>query len=117
MPELPEVETTRRGIAPHVTGRTVQQVVVREARLRWPVPGTLVRQLPGLTVTGVGRRGKYLLLETSAGTALAHLGMSGSLRLVDAQAPPAPHDHVDLASAQEGRPRGNLGRDQHRQAL
>jgi formamidopyrimidine-DNA glycosylase len=96
MPELPEVETTRRGIAAHVTGRTVQRVMVREARLRWPVPRALVRQLPGLSITRVGRRGKYLLLETPAGTALAHLGMSGSLRLVDASAPPAPHDHVDI---------------------
>jgi formamidopyrimidine-DNA glycosylase len=96
MPELPEVETTRRGIAPHLTGRTVARVAVRDGRLRWPVPRALALQLPGLTVTGVGRRGKYLLLETSAGTALAHLGMSGSLRLVDAQVPPTPHDHVDI---------------------
>jgi len=97
MPELPEVETTRRGIAPHVTGRTVARVLVREPRLRWPVPHTLIEQLPGLTITHVGRRGKYLLLETPAGTVLAHLGMSGSLRLVEAGAPPALHDHVDIA--------------------
>lgn len=96
MPELPEVETTRRGIAPHIIGCTVERIVVREARLRWPVPGALIRQLPGLTITDVGRRGKYLLLETTAGTVLAHLGMSGSLRLVDAETPPAPHDHVDI---------------------
>jgi formamidopyrimidine-DNA glycosylase len=96
MPELPEVETTRRGIAPHVTGRTVARVVVRESRLRWPVPPALVRQLPGMTITGVARRGKYLLFEFPAGTAVAHLGMSGSLRLIDAGAPPATHDHVDI---------------------
>jgi formamidopyrimidine-DNA glycosylase len=96
MPELPEVETTRRGIAPHVTGRTVACVLVREPRLRWPVPRTLIEQLPGLTISRVGRRGKYLLLETGAGTALVHLGMSGSLRLVEAGTAPATHDHVDI---------------------
>jgi formamidopyrimidine-DNA glycosylase len=96
MPELPEVETTRRGIAPHVTGRTVVRVLVREPRLRWPVPGELIEQLPCQTITSVGRRGKYLLLETAAGTALVHLGMSGSLRLIDADTLPETHDHVDI---------------------
>jgi formamidopyrimidine-DNA glycosylase len=96
MPELPEVETTRRGIAPHITGRTVARVLVREPRLRWPVPLELIRQLPGQTITAVGRRGKYLLLETAAGTVLAHLGMSGSLRLIDAENRPGTHDHVDI---------------------
>jgi len=99
MPELPEVETTRRGIAPHITGRTVARVLVREPRLRWPVPLELVEQLTGQTIVTVGRRGKYLLLETAAGTALAHLGMSGSLRLIEADIPPGTHDHVDIVFA------------------
>jgi len=96
MPELPEVETTRRGIAPHVTGRIVSRVLVREPRLRWPVPGALIEQLPGQVIVGVRRRGKYLLLETTAGTALVHLGMSGSLRLIKTETPPGTHDHVDI---------------------
>jgi len=99
MPELPEVETTRRGIAPHTTGRTVARVLVRQPRLRWPVPSTLIEQLPGQAIASVGRRGKYLLLETAAGTALVHLGMSGSLRLVEADTPPGTHDHVDIVFA------------------
>jgi formamidopyrimidine-DNA glycosylase len=96
MPELPEVETTRRGIAPHVTGRTVARLLVREPRLRWPVPHELVEQLPGQSILAVGRRGKYLLLETAAGTVIVHLGMSGSLRLIEADAKPGLHDHLDI---------------------
>ena len=96
MPELPEVETTRRGIAPHCVGRSVKQVIVRDARLRWPVPDELAPSLVGLTVTGVDRRAKYLLLRTNAGSALVHLGMSGSLRVVPADAPPGKHDHIDI---------------------
>jgi formamidopyrimidine-DNA glycosylase len=96
MPELPEVETTRRGIAPAVTGRVVQRVVVRDRRLRWPVPATLERQLPGGRITAVGRRAKYLLLDTDHGTALIHLGMSGSLSVVPCDTPPSAYDHVDL---------------------
>jgi formamidopyrimidine-DNA glycosylase len=97
MPELPEVETTRRGIAPHVTGRVVRAVVVRDARLRWPVPAArFQRELVGQRVDVVTRRGKYLLLSTSAGTLILHLGMSGSLRLVSAAEPPQKHDHVDI---------------------
>ena len=95
MPELPEVETTRRGIAPHLEGRRVVEVLVREPRLRWPVPET-VAMLVGQRVLGVERRGKYLLLRTGAGTAIMHLGMSGSLRIVAAGEPPGVHDHVDL---------------------
>mgnify|MGYP001812885080 FL=1 len=96
MPELPEVETTRRGIAPHITGRTVRRVVVRDRRLRWPVPRRLAEELTGQVIDHVGRRAKYLLLETDTGTAILHLGMSGSLKLVDSSKPPAKHDHVDL---------------------
>jgi len=96
MPELPEVETTRRGIAPHVTGHRVREVIVRQPRLRWPVPKALARKLAGLTIDAVERRGKYLLLRTTAGTAILHLGMSGSLRIVDATVAPETHDHLDL---------------------
>lgn len=96
MPELPEVETTRRGIAPALTGRRVTAVVVREPRLRRPVPPALARELPGQRVETVTRRGKYLLLGTRSGTVILHLGMSGSLRILAGDAPPGRHDHVDL---------------------
>ena len=96
MPELPEVETTRRGIAPHLVGRSVKRVVVREPRLRWPVPDHLNRILRGATFTEAGRRAKYLLLDTDRGTLMVHLGMSGSLRIMPADAPPLFHDHVDI---------------------
>lgn len=97
MPELPEIETTRRGIAPYVTGQTVTAVIVREPRLRWRVPPMLARELRGQTITGVERRGKYLLLRTASGTAILHLGMSGSLRLVPSTTRPEKFDHLDLA--------------------
>ena len=96
MPELPEVETTRRGIEPHVLGRTVVALEVHEPRLRWLVPETLAAQLVGQRVERAGRRAKYLLLELTRGTLLWHLGMSGSLRVLPADAPPGLHDHVDL---------------------
>ncbi|HKJ77014.1 MAG TPA: bifunctional DNA-formamidopyrimidine glycosylase/DNA-(apurinic or apyrimidinic site) lyase [Gammaproteobacteria bacterium] len=96
MPELPEVETTRRGIAPHLEGRRIVRVIVREPRLRWPVDPELPAILEGQTVHAVGRRAKYLLLATDAGTVLLHLGMSGSLRLVPAGTAPGRHDHLDL---------------------
>lgn len=99
MPELPEVETTRRGIEPFVAGARVERVVVRDARLRWPVPAALARELPGQRIRGAGRRGKYLLLEAESGTVLIHLGMSGSLSVVPARTEPVPHDHVDLVLA------------------
>jgi formamidopyrimidine-DNA glycosylase len=95
MPELPEVETTRRGIEPQVTGFRVKRLSVREPRLRWPVPAELAA-IEGRTVRAVTRRGKYLLLDTTAGTALVHLGMSGSLRLSQPGEPLKKHDHVCL---------------------
>lgn len=95
MPELPEVETTCRGIAPHTEGRTVSKVVVRQPKLRWPVPESL-QDLVGQTVKQVSRRAKYVLLEAETGTVMLHLGMSGSLRIVDAEQAPDKHDHVDL---------------------
>lgn len=96
MPELPEVEITRRGIAPFVEHRTVTGVVVRERRLRWPVPHDLAQRLSGHTVLRVLRRGKYLLFDCGHGWLIVHLGMSGSLRVVDAGTSPQPHEHVDF---------------------
>jgi formamidopyrimidine-DNA glycosylase len=97
MPELPEVETTLRGIAPHLDGRRVTGLVVRDRRLRWPVAPGLEARLAGQPVLGVTRRAKYLILTCGTGSAILHLGMSGSLRLVPADAPPGPHDHLDIA--------------------
>ena len=96
MPELPEVETTRRGIEPHLLGRRVTGLVVREPRLRWPVPAALSKELPGAPIEAIERRGKYLLFATPRGTLIVHLGMSGSLRVLDANTPPLRHDHLDL---------------------
>ena len=97
MPELPEVETTRRGLAPHVEGRIVTAATLRRADLRWPIPAEISEVLPGQRIDAVRRRAKYLLLDTGAGSALLHLGMSGSLRVVPADTPVRAHDHVDLA--------------------
>ena len=98
MPELPEVETARRGLAPHLEGRTVTGVVLRRPDLRWPIPAQVRRDLPGRRIVGVRRRAKYLLLDTDAGdSALLHLGMSGMLRVLPAATPVGAHDHVDLA--------------------
>jgi formamidopyrimidine-DNA glycosylase len=95
MPELPEVETTCRGIAPHLIGRRVDAVIVRQPRLRWPIPKALRDKLPGQRVEAVERRAKYLLVHTRAGSAVLHLGMSGSLRMLAAETAPGAHDHVD----------------------
>jgi len=99
MPELPEVETTCRGIAPHIIGRKVVRVIVRNPQLRWPVSKRLGREIRGRTIHAVTRRGKYLLLKTDAGSAILHLGMSGSLRIVRPALPPGKHDHVDIVLA------------------
>lgn len=96
MPELPEVETTRRGIVPHLVGQRVSQVVVRERRLRWPIPDDLDVRLSGQRIEAVERRAKYLLIKAEVGTLIAHLGMSGSLRLVPADLPVGKHEHVDF---------------------
>lgn len=96
MPELPEVETTRRGIAPHILNQTISEVVVRDRRLRWPVPAQLPQLLRGLVVLSVERRGKYILLDCGSGHLLLHLGMSGSLRVVTGEVPLKRHDHVDI---------------------
>ncbi len=99
MPELPEVETTRRGIAPHVEGQRVERVIVRERRLRWPIPEDLDVRLSGQRIEHVQRRAKYLLLQAESGTLIAHLGMSGSLRLVPSGQPALKHEHVDFELA------------------
>lgn len=95
MPELPEVEVSRQGISPWLTGIKVTRVVVRDGRLRWPVPGE-IQELVDLTIHRVRRRAKYLLLETDFGTSILHLGMSGSLRVLDIGTPAEKHDHVDI---------------------
>jgi formamidopyrimidine-DNA glycosylase len=96
VPELPEVETTRRGIRPALRGRAVSAFVLRERRLRWPVDVRLVHELPGQRVVEVRRRAKYLLIELERGTLIAHLGMSGSLRVLAPETPLLTHDHYDL---------------------
>ena len=96
MPELPEVETTRRGISPFLVGQTVQTVTIRQRQLRWPIPAELDNALPGQIITAVNRRAKYVLLQTAAGTALVHLGMSGSLRIMDCDTAWKKHDHVSI---------------------
>lgn len=96
MPELPEVEVVRRGLAGALEGRILHGAQVREGRLRWPVPQALAQCIAGQRVLGLARRGKYLLLELASGWLIVHLGMSGSLRFLHAPGPPRSHDHVDL---------------------
>ncbi len=96
MPELPEVETTRRGLAPHLEGQTIQAVVIRHPSLRWPVPQQLKTLLRGQRIRHIQRRAKYLLFDTEVGWLIVHLGMSGSLRVLPANTPPGKHDHFDL---------------------
>jgi len=96
MPELPEVETSRRGISPYVVGQRIENIVIRERRLRWPVSNDVDRELPGATIESVGRRAKYLLLNTTNGSAIVHLGMSGSVFVVESDTPAGVHDHFDI---------------------
>ena len=96
MPELPEVETTRRGIEPHIQGCTIAQVIVRNPRLRWPVPDNINQVLSGKTIQKISRRAKYLLLDTGCGHLILHLGMSGSLRVLTSPTPAEKHDHIDI---------------------
>jgi formamidopyrimidine-DNA glycosylase len=99
MPELPEVETTRRGIEPHAKGKKVSEIIVRNASLRWPVPTDLPQLLQNKHIKGLSRRGKYLLFEFQHGCLIVHLGMSGSLRVVENSDQPGKHDHVDIKLA------------------
>jgi formamidopyrimidine-DNA glycosylase len=96
LPELPEVETTRRGLAPYVRRRRITSLAVYEPRLRWRVARDLPRRVAGQRIVRVGRRAKYLLLGLESGTLLLHLGMSGNLRAVPAATPRRTHDHFDL---------------------
>jgi len=99
MPELPEVETTRRLVAPYLEGIRVGGVIARTAKLRLPLPRELQEELPGLTILKVERRGKYLLLRTARGSVILHLGMSGHLQVVPCATPPGRHDHLDIVLA------------------
>lgn len=96
MPELPEVETTRRGLTPHCQGKRITEVRIRNHSLRWPVPTALPEILGQKKLREISRRGKYLLFEFSHGTLLVHLGMSGSMRVMPSSAVPEKHDHIDL---------------------
>jgi formamidopyrimidine-DNA glycosylase len=96
LPELPEVETTRRGIAPHANRRRIEALRIYERRLRWPVARDLPRKVAHQRIVHVGRRAKYLLFGLESGTLLLHLGMSGNLRAVAAATPRVAHDHFDL---------------------
>jgi len=96
MPELPEVETSCRGIAPYCLEQRIVSVDVRQPKLRWPVETGLTKKLKGLNVNQVERRGKYILLQTNKGSLMIHLGMSGSLRIVEKNSCPEKHDHVDI---------------------
>ncbi|MDR3391555.1 MAG: bifunctional DNA-formamidopyrimidine glycosylase/DNA-(apurinic or apyrimidinic site) lyase [Sulfuriferula sp.] len=96
MPELPEVETTRRGLLPHSLHQSIIDIVIRNPRLRWPVPGNLAELTRNQTITGLSRRGKYLLMHLDSGTIIIHLGMSGSLRILDSGTPAGVHDHIDI---------------------
>lgn len=107
MPELPEVETTRRGIAPHSEGQQVAELIIRDPRLRWPVPDDLPRHIVGHTLRKADRRAKYLLLRFDHGTTIVHLGMSGSLRVITDDSPPDKHDHIDLVFTKGTRLRFN----------
>lgn len=99
MPELPEVETSRRGIAPWIENQSVIELVIRDRRLRWPIPASMEEHLTGRKIHAVRRRAKYLLFDTDHGSAILHLGMSGSVRIIDSLEPATKHDHVDIRFA------------------
>lgn len=98
MPELPEVETTRRGIEPHVSGQLIDAVILRETRLRWPVSGEIA-ELGGRRIAGLSRRGKYLIMQLDSGNLIWHLGMSGSMRILPIGSAGEDHEHVELQLA------------------
>jgi formamidopyrimidine-DNA glycosylase len=100
MPELPEVEVCRLGITPHISGQEVAHVVVRNAKLRWPIPDE-VHSVVGQTLETIERRSKYLLLRFSSGTLLLHLGMSGSVRILEHDTPAIKHDHFEILFAND----------------
>ena len=96
MPELPEVETVRRGLALHLTGKHIRKAVVRQRQLRYPVSKGLEHKIKGQCVEAIERRAKYLLIKLERGCLICHLGMSGSLRILDDTHPIGPHDHIDI---------------------
>lgn len=96
MPELPEVETVKRALQTDIIAQQIKHVSVREPRLRWPIPADLAKKTQGQVIQSLERRGKYLLLGLPKGTLLIHLGMSGTLRLIEIHTTPAKHDHVDI---------------------
>jgi len=96
MPELPEVETSKRGIAPHIEGQQLKQLIIRNGALRWPIPSNLANDLAQHQLLSISRRGKYMLFNFDSGTVLMHLGMSGSVRILDNSVPVAKHDHFDM---------------------
>lgn len=99
MPELPEVETTLRGILPHIKKQKITNVAIRHTHLRWPIPSHIKATIIGKSVLEIERRGKYLLFKFSNGTMIIHLGMSGHLRILATDLPPTKHDHVDICFA------------------
>ncbi|HIN69422.1 MAG TPA: bifunctional DNA-formamidopyrimidine glycosylase/DNA-(apurinic or apyrimidinic site) lyase [Methylococcales bacterium] len=101
MPELPEVETTRRGIEPYLTGIEVTDITIRQKQLRWPISDDLSTAFKNQTIQSVQRKAKYLLLNSQAGTTIIHLGMSGNLQIVRPETPLKKHDHVDFHLAND----------------
>ena len=99
MPELPEVETSRRGIEPHILGQKVRDVIIRQKKLRWAIPSQLKKYIVNQTVLQVERRAKYILINFETGCVILHLGMSGSLRITDQKVIPDKHDHLDICFA------------------
>lgn len=96
MPELPEVETTRRGIEPFLLNQRISEINIREFQLRWPIPRDLNTKIKNAIITSIKRRGKYLVVSLSSGHLIAHLGMSGSYRVLEKTTSPQKHDHFDL---------------------
>ncbi len=96
MPELPEVETTLRGISAHIKQQTIAKAIIRQYQLRWPIPANIQQLLANKSIAKLERRGKYILLRTNSGTIIIHLGMSGNLRILTKPTPPKRHEHLDL---------------------
>ena len=101
MPELPEVETSRRGIRPYLVDQQIEDIIIRQPKLRWPIPADIKRCIPGQVIRTVERRGKYLIISTDVGHMILHLGMSGNLRIVPTDTLAEKHDHVDLLMTSE----------------
>jgi len=96
MPELPEVETTKRGIEPHIVGKKISDIVIREKRFRWPIQNCLKKNITGKIILSISRRSKYILFHLENGCFMIHLGMSGSLRIITNDQPIKKHDHIDI---------------------